>query len=401
MSIWFNKKSMRYWRLGILLLILLGISACTLSAEIILPLSEKEIPSHRKITLLIPSPGDSYDQQIERGVELAIDEFNRNSATPQISLWQETPFPEPQILRETIRKLAADEKVIAVIGPLFLGSTVIAAQEAEEMKLPLITLTSSQEEIPGMGDYVFRNALTPGVQVQTILHYGLEEGYHSFAIFYPDTPYGHSLKEEFKKQVKKSGGEIIFEQSYQEGKTDYQDEIIKIGGTNIPLLKSRDSSYQRPLPPAYDAIYLPGSPRELVLIVPQLRFQDIDVPILGADRWQNEYLLRWGEKTLEGAVFTSGFFINSSWPSVQQFSEQFRNQHKMDPTLLTALGYDTAKIILQGIIDGNYQREELRHYLTRLQNFPGVTGETTFKNGELEKKVPLLMVEKNKFVQIN
>lgn len=400
----FVKKFLDYWLLGALFLILVGINACSLSAGIPFPEFEKEPPSLLKISLLIPLTGyyTAYGRQIRQGVELAIAEYHLTSATPQISLHLEDSSLDPASLEESVRNLAGDREIIAVIGPIFQESTITASRVAEEINLPLITLAPTTEEIPGMGNYVFRNALTPHVQVQNILQYAVQEkGYRSFAVFYPDTPYGRNLNEEFEEQVSELGGTIVFSRSYQEGKNDYQDEIIDIGGTDVRRQKSLKIPSYRTLPPPYDAIYLPGSFREVVVIIPQLRFQDINVPVLGSDRWHNDYLLSWKEKTLEGTVFTSGFFSYSPWPEVQHFIEQFRNRYGMEPDLFAALAYDTAKIILQGIREGNYYREEIRGYLSGLQNYPGVTGKTSFTSGDVEKRGFLLTVEKGKFVQIN
>ena len=46
-------------------------------------------------------------------------------------------------------------------------------------------------------------------------------------------------------------------------------------------------------------------------------------------------------------------------------------------------------------------RKELRDYLQTIHNYDGVTGLTSFKvNGEVDKKLYLLRIEKDKFVEV-
>jgi len=58
------------------------------------------------------------------------------------------------------------------------------------------------EGITGIGDHVFRNFLTPAMQVRTVVHYAQADiGLRRFALFYPEDPYGREMARLFKEEV--------------------------------------------------------------------------------------------------------------------------------------------------------------------------------------------------------
>ena len=73
-----------------------------------------------------------------------------------------------------MRVLATKKHVIAIIGPLLSSTTEAAAQEAEEPKVALITLSPLQG-IAYRGEYIFQNSLTYASQVKTLVAYAFKE----------------------------------------------------------------------------------------------------------------------------------------------------------------------------------------------------------------------------------
>ena len=63
---------------------------------------------------------------------------------------------DPEKTKKAIRELVETEGVIAVIGPLARKTSEAAAEEAERLRVPLISL-SLTAGIPELGDYIFRN----------------------------------------------------------------------------------------------------------------------------------------------------------------------------------------------------------------------------------------------------
>jgi ABC-type branched-subunit amino acid transport system substrate-binding protein len=87
------------------------------------------------------------------------------------------------------------EKVAAVIGPIITAQE--AAAEAQALGIPIMVL-SQKEGLPAVGSFVFRNFITPQMQVQTLLSYLVRERHMGrFGVFYPEEPYGRAFMKDF------------------------------------------------------------------------------------------------------------------------------------------------------------------------------------------------------------
>jgi branched-chain amino acid transport system substrate-binding protein len=139
-------------------------------------------------------------------------------------------------------------------------------------------------------------------------------------------------------------------------------------------------------------------------LLPQIPYYGLQgVQLLGINGWNSPELLRMAGRHAEGAIFVDGFFKHSDLPFVREFVDRYQEKYGDDPSILEAQGYDAASILLTLLEDAHIQsREELRHGLQQLRNFPGVTGATSFSAiGEAEKILFLLQVQHGDIVQIN
>ncbi len=100
---------------------------------------------------------------------------------------------DPLEAEKAVEELVTKEKVIAIIGPLLTITVDKAARKAQQLKVPLLTL-SQKEPLYGKGEFVFQNSLTPSDQIQALVTYAIKElELRTFAVFYPNSPYGISF----------------------------------------------------------------------------------------------------------------------------------------------------------------------------------------------------------------
>ena len=151
-------------------------------------------------------------------------------------------------------------------------------------------------------------------------------------------------------------------------------------------------------------MFVPDYSDRISLIAPQIAFYGLeDIQLLGTNGWNDAELPRLARQFVEEAVFTDSFFLHSSYPFVQDFVADYFNRFAAEPTILEAQGYDIVGIMLTLLNDPDITtREDLRRALAQMQNFPGVTGATSFDLvGEADKILFLLQVQKGVIVQIN
>jgi len=157
-------------------------------------------------------------------------------------------------------------------------------------------------------------------------------------------------------------------------------------------------------PPPFEALFVPDYADRISLIAPQLAFYGLEgVQLLGTNGWNDTELPNLARQFVEGAVFADGFFKQSSYPFVQEFTERYLERFGEEPTILEAQGYDVVGILLTLLNDDSVNsREDLRRALAQIQNYPGVTGATRFDFiGEADKVLYLLQIQNGKIVQLN
>jgi ABC-type branched-subunit amino acid transport system substrate-binding protein len=106
---------------------------------------------------------------------------------------------------------------------------------------------------------------------------------------------------------------------------------------------------------------------------------------------------------VQDAILADVFYAEGSNENVQEFIMRFEAVYGQRPDFIEALAYDAAMIAFQAASNPRVEsRKDLMDELRNLYNFEGITGPTSFKeNGDAVKKLYLLQVHDNKFVELN
>ncbi|MEE9591256.1 MAG: penicillin-binding protein activator [Thermodesulfobacteriota bacterium] len=310
----------------------------------------------------------------------------------------------PGITSRAVKELAANNKIVGIVGPLLSITALDAARTAQSEKTPIITL-SQKGGLPQIGGYIFRNFLTSTQQVEAIAGFALDVLENKrFAIFHPENLYGRELARIFKEEVIKSGGEVLSEGSYAAGKTDFGKELkmlFQIEETERMEGRRRIIKYNRTIDA--DAIYIPDYADTIGLIAPQLAYYDInDITMLGSNGWNSSRLIELGGKYVEGAYFVDGFFGGSRNTKTQEFVNGFRRIYGDEPGIIEAQAYDATGMIIEILKRGEMGRSRIREELAAMRDFNGATGVISFDDaGEVIKDIFVLMVENGRIVEAN
>jgi ABC-type branched-subunit amino acid transport system substrate-binding protein len=363
----------------------------------------------RTVGIVLPLSGRyaTFGELVRRGMDLAL-ELHQERADNQFSFVYRDGSDDPEQSARAVSELAEGERVMAIAGPLTGAAAQAAASRAQELNVPLLTL-SQLDGLPEAGDYIFRDSLTSHQQVQALVRYAMEgRQLTSFAVLNPENRLGREMKDLFIREVESRGGRITSQQSYAENLTDFRRQIKLLKGEDP---KAPDPEPVRPgaeLPPpkplSFEALFIPDYADRISLIAPQLAFFGIEnLPLLGINGWNSPELVRLAGRFVEGAVFVDGFFRDSPHPLVQEFVDRYSKKFGEEPSILEAQGYDAAGILLSLLERAEIRtREDLRLALSLVRNYPGVTGATSFtQQGDAEKNLFLLQVQDGNIVQIN
>lgn len=353
---------------GILMGLEEGLEVVTMGC--ILPLSSKLAP---------------YGKRVLRGIKLAENLFQQNPGEISLRLIVKDSKGDPEIGEQAVADLV-EEGAIAILGPLGRLEAMAAAKKAQELGVPIVTLTQ-REGITEVGDFVFRDFLRPDLQIEALVNYAINSlGLTEYAILYPDNSYGNMYKDLFVNAVEKSSGIIVGVEHYSDDLTNFQEIIRRLDATFC------------------EAVFIPDTYEKIALIAPQFAYCDVtDVRLLGTNLWNTQKLVDIANEHLQGALFVDGFFKDHPSSIIQRFVENFYLTFWEEPQLLEAHGYDVMQILLY-VIKSNIpkSRGELMDALHHIKDFPGVTGTTSFtKTGDAEKQLFVLGIQGKRIIQLN
>ncbi len=422
------------------------------------------LADRNSIGLIIPLTGkfSIYGDMVLKGVELAVEEENRE-VSDKISLIVKDSEGKPALAGQMMQQLITEDRVIGVIGPVLSTSAQLAGEVANRLHTPMITPTASARGIPELGPYVFRNCITSTQQGQAIAQFAVEKiCLKEFAVLYPKNSYGTEFKDIFCAYLDQLGGKVLGLATYEEGDTDfrwqaeylsslepeaifipdYADKIVLIAPQLAFYAKDKNPLADRPpevvldegeslqeleaeeqllaaelkeetgsgwwmesggmgaLPPTI----IPQKRNPMEVEAAGLEPQPAEPPkifLLGTNGWYSPKLVREGGKYVEQAIFPTGFYVNSPSPMVKDFNSKFKDRFWQTPNLLAAQAYDAARMIIHALKGGVSDRNALQQALLNMQNFPGISGVTSFTpEGDSQKELFIIGVRHGRIKQL-
>ena len=403
--------------------------------KLIADINKLSVYSRYTIGCLLPlsGPFSIYGNRALKGIELAFNQFNLSNPRSSLKIIIKNTASDSVQAAAAVRELV-EENVAAIIGPVVTAAS--AAKAAQNYGIPIITLTQ-KENIPEIGEYVFRNFITPEMQVKALVSYATGElGIRDFAILYPSEKYGETFMNLFWDEVIAHKGKVVGVEPYNPDGTDFADPIKKLVGLyyEVPKnLKNIDENESDKTPTEnfietqllpldeesasfgtgeneqseaivdFDALFIPDAPKKSGLIIPQLAFYDVkDTCLLGTNLWHSESLIDMARQYVQGAIMPDGFFAGSRTKNVRQFVEGFHKIFNENPGFIEAAAYDTALMMFQIVNRPDVRfRSAIKNELKGLSDFQGVTGLTSFEwNGDARKNLTLFKIRGQRFVEL-
>lgn len=377
-------------------------SRAPMARDLLTAIASKEETDPLAIGCLFPLSGRlaPFGQQALRGIEMAMALYTeQENALPLRLLIEDTRSDEAST--EKALQSLNEKKVIAIIGPLGASPESIAL--AADFNIPLIALTQ-QEGITGTGPEVFRNFMTPAMQVRGLVsHVMTRQNLFRFAILYPQDAYGENFRDLFWDAVENAGGRITGIESYPPRSTDFSEPIRKLTGLYYPLPADllpplpenmeKPASEEKPSPVIqFDALFIPDSAERAGMVLPQLAYHDVEgVQLLGTNLWHSPKLLEMAGSHARGALVPTGFFPESSLPQVQNFVRRFQEFYGENPGYLEAVTFDSLMLLFKALEQKPYSRSDVRNILLHQPPHEGVTGIISFSENREAMTPPFLL----------
>ena len=321
----------------------------------------------------------SYGTSEQKGAQLAVDEINAAGGIDgkQIEVVDKDNKSETAEAASVSTNLVTQSKVAAIVGPATSGATAAAVANATQAGVPLISPSATQDGLTKGQDFLFIGTFQDSFQGQIISNYVSNKLNAKKVVLYTDnsSDYAKGIAKSFRDSF---SGEIVADETFVSGDTDFQAALTKI--------KDKD----------FDAIVLPGYYTEAGKIVNQARGMGIDKPIIGGDGFNGaEFVQQATAERASNIYFISGFSTTVDVSDkAKAFLEAYRAKYNEDPSTFAALAYDSVYLVANAA-KGAKTSVDIKNNLAKTQNFEGVTGQTSFDADHNTVKTAFMMTMNN------
>jgi branched-chain amino acid transport system substrate-binding protein len=321
----------------------------------------------------------------KNGSELAFEEINAAGGLlgRKVRLITEDDQSKPEEAGTVVTKLINQDGVIAVLGQVASSHSLAAAPICQNNQIPMVSPSSTNPRVTQVGDYIFRVCFIDPFQGAVMAKFAANTLKAKRVAILVDvrSDYSVGLQTFFRQQFKQLDGEVVSEQSYSQGDSDFRAQLTQIKAQNP------------------DAIYVPGYYTEVGTIARQAKELGLTVPLLGGDGWDSQKLFEIGGESVVGSYISNHYSVDDPSPAIQKFVKDYETKYKEKPDALAALGYDAAKILADAITRaGSTNGDKIRDALAATKDFQGVTGNITINaDRNAVKPAVVLKVENGKF----
>ena len=320
----------------------------------------------------------TFGQSTDKGIRLAIDAKNAAGGIKgkKIVLITEDNQGKPDEASTVVKKLITQDKVIALLGEVASTRSLAAAPIAQQYKIPMISPSSTNPKVTQVGDYIFRVCFIDPFQGPVMARFAKENLKFNKVAILKDlkSDYSMGLSEFFVQKFKEMGGEIVSEQNFQTGDSDFKAQLTQIRSKNP------------------EAIFIPAYYTEVGLIARQARQLGIKAILLGGDGWDSPKLSEIGQAAIDGAYFSNHYSTESPNPKTQEFIKAYQEKFNEVPDGLAASGYDAAMILLQAMEKApELTSTAIRDQIASTVDFDGATGKITINKDRNADKAAFIV----------
>lgn len=312
------------------------------------------------------------------GIKMAVDEWNARGGVlgKQIQLIVEDDQSKPEEAAMVVTKLVNQNRVVGILGEVASSRTLAGAPIAQKAGIPLITPASTNPKVTKVGNYIFRVCYTDSFQGAVCARFAVERlGLKRLAILKDvKNDYSIGLADYFRREALRLGGQIVGEESYSEGDTDFRAQLTSLKGTNPEVL------------------FIPGYYTEAGLIAKQVAEQNMNVRLIGGDGWDSPRTVEIGGAAVEGAFFCNHYSAEDTSQMVRTFVAGYVKKYGFVPDAMAPLSYDAAELLMTAIQNaGSTDGAKIRDAISQARDFPGVCGKITIDADRNARKAAIML----------
>jgi branched-chain amino acid transport system substrate-binding protein len=320
----------------------------------------------------LTGPAAGLGINIEKGVELAVDQYNEKNADCQVKLVKYDSQGDATQAGPLARKAVSDPKVIGVVGPAFSGESEAVDPTFAQGGLPTITASATATDLSTKHwATFFRNLGNDASQGPGAAAY-INNTLKAKKVFVMDdaTPYGKGLADIVKSKV---GSAVVGTDEVQTGQTDFSASVTKVTSSGA------------------DALFYGGYYPEAGPLIKQLRNAGWKGTMVVGDGVKDPgYIKAAGKAAAEGTIMTCPCLPPNLAP--KSFFTDYKAKFHVDPGTYGPEAYDAANVFLNGIKSGVKTRPDMLNYV-KSYNAKGISKQVSFTSTGETKDIHIYAYE--------
>jgi ABC-type branched-subunit amino acid transport system substrate-binding protein len=360
-----------------------------------------------RIAVLLPLSGkyEMVGQQVRDALT-----FGYGNAGRQLEFVDSGGTPETAV--QALEGAVLNRHAIAVVGPLLTDETDAVISRAEELHVPLVSLSQSYEDTSNH-HWSLQGMYTRADQVDALLQYAMGElKMESFAMFAPDSSFGSHAQELFRKGVEARGGRIAADAVYpaaelppMEAASTFAEREGDIHALRQRAKENGGNPATVVVPPKLDfqGIFIPDNANNTPLVCSALAYQEFPmgefqptrtspkIPLLGLSTWNTKGLVARGNEYTRDSIFTDVYSADIRGEE-DPFVLAYRDQTGKTPTALEATTVDVGKLVAAAARSSASTRPEFREALIEANVPDAITGATGFDPQTLRANRTMLIL---------
>jgi len=318
---------------GWLILFSLGLTGCSVDYESAAE-HRLEYAKKNKGDIVIAVFQDVDKSNYIKGVVLAVEQIQQQGGLlgRNIKLLIEQDDLDFDSMKSTIRRIAANPKVSAVLGHRSSALAIPASVVYEKSKILFLPPFATVKGLTAHNfNYVFRMLPANQVMARQMASIAATLGYEKMVTLYARDDYSRELAFLFEDAAIKQGIELVHHASFFDKDRNFRPVISQFNALE------------------FDAIFLSSKAKPAVRIVEQLREMAVDTPIIGSDTLSSndfkEHVGLAGNKTIVPTVYNA---TAENIPN-QQFIASYQNKYRELPDVSAAQGYDSVMLFAETV----------------------------------------------------
>lgn len=331
-------------------------------------------------------PGAAYGVAMKEGVDLAVEEINKNPNTKvKIDLkTYDTKLVKAEAIN-AFKKCIEQDKVLAIEGPMTSGEMFAAGPVAQQSKIVAFGTGTTAPGITDIGDYIFRNAIPGKLAIPVTVKKAHDKlGFKKVAVLYSnnnDQMVGENKI--YQDLFKEMGIEVVATETFADKDTDFSAQLTKIQAANP------------------DVLVIAGLYQEGSLIVKKAREMGMNQPIIGNNGFNSPAYIEQSGAAADGTLVATPWNPESKSEKAQAFRKAFVAKYGHEPDQFAAQAYDAMYVMHQAVEQSGTttDRKKFRDTLAQIKNFEGATGKFEFdQNRDPKMDLAVLEVKDGKWV---